>query len=52
MLAWQLFGAGMENFGKDDAPSVIGIPEYNDDEILMKVEAIGLCFSDCKLIKA
>jgi threonine dehydrogenase-like Zn-dependent dehydrogenase len=52
MLAWQLFGAGMENFGENEAPSVINIPDYNDDEILMKVVAIGLCFSDCKLIKA
>jgi len=52
MLAWQLFGAGMENFGENNAPSVIDVPTYNDDEILMKVEAIGLCFSDCKLIKA
>ncbi len=52
MLAWQLFGPGMENFGENEKPSVIDIPKFNDDEILMKVEAIGLCFSDCKLINA
>ncbi len=52
MLAWQLFGAGMEQFGAHDQPSVVPVPAYGPDEVLMKVEAIGLCFSDVKLIKA
>lgn len=52
MLAWRLFGAGMENFGEHDQPSVVPVPSYGPDELLMKVEAIGLCFSDVKLIKA
>ncbi len=52
MLAWQLFGAGMEAFGENEKPSVIPVPLYSDDELLMKVEAIGLCFSDVKLIRA
>jgi len=52
MLAWQLFGAGMEAFGENEKPSVIPVPSYSDDELLMKVEAIGLCFSDVKLIRA
>lgn len=52
MLAWRLFGAGLENFGENDQPSVIPVPRFGPDELLMKVEAIGLCFSDVKLIKA
>ncbi|RLD10153.1 MAG: hypothetical protein DRI44_06775 [Chlamydiae bacterium] len=52
MLAWQLFGAGMEAFGENEKPSVIPVPSFSDDELLMKVEAIGLCFSDVKLIRA
>ncbi len=52
ILAWQLFGAGFENFGKDDKPSVLPMPEIADDELLVKIEAIGLCFSDVKLIRA
>ena len=52
ILAWQLFGAGFENFGKDNKPSVLPLPEIADDELLVKIEAIGLCFSDVKLIRA
>jgi len=52
MLAWQLFGAGMENFGENEKPSLIPVPKFSPDQLLMKVEAIGLCFSDVKLIRA
>lgn len=52
MLAWQLYGAGMENFGREGRPAAIPVPEPGGDEVLMRVEAIGLCFSDVKLIKA
>ncbi|MCK5851987.1 alcohol dehydrogenase catalytic domain-containing protein [bacterium] len=52
MLAWQLFGAGMNTFGENEKPSLIPVPDYSDDQLLMKVEAIGLCFSDVKLIRA
>lgn len=52
MLAWRLFGAGLEHFGEHDQPSVVPVPTYGPDELLMKVEAIGLCFSDVKLIQA
>lgn len=52
MLAWRLYGAGMDNFGDNDKPCSIPVPHPTDDQILMKVEAIGLCFSDVKLIKA
>ena len=52
ILAWQLFGAGFENFGKEDKPSVLPLPQIADDELLVKIDAIGLCFSDVKLIRA
>lgn len=52
MLAWPLFGAGMEKLGKNDQPCVVPVPEISDDELLVKIDAIGLCFSDVKLIKA
>ncbi len=52
MLAWPLFGAGMEKFGKDDQPCVVPVPANGDDELLVKIDAIGLCFSDVKLIRA
>lgn len=52
MQAWQLFGAGMENFGENDGPSTIPVPQIGPDELLVRIDAIGLCFSDVKLIRA
>ena len=52
MLAWPLFGTGFEAFGKDDKPCVVPVPEIKDDELLVRIDAIGLCFSDVKLIRA
>lgn len=52
MLAWPLFGTGMETFGKNDQPCTVPVPEIKDDELLVKINAIGLCFSDVKLIRA
>ncbi len=52
MLAWRMFGAGMENFGVNDKPELIPVPEPGEDELLVRIEAIGLCFSDVKLIRA
>jgi D-arabinose 1-dehydrogenase-like Zn-dependent alcohol dehydrogenase len=52
MPAWRLFGAGMDKFGEQNQPSTVPVPAPNDDQLLMHVEAIGLCFSDVKLIKA
>jgi threonine dehydrogenase-like Zn-dependent dehydrogenase len=52
MLAWQLFGAGMDKLGKDDKPCTIPVPVNGDDELLVRIDAIGLCFSDVKLIRA
>ncbi len=52
MLAWQLYGAGMENFGLNDQPVQIPVPSIKPDELLVRIDAIGLCFSDVKLIRA
>ncbi len=52
MLAWPLFGKGFENFGRDDQPCEVPIPSVPDDCLLVRIDAIGLCFSDVKLIRA
>ena len=52
MLAWQMYGAGFENFGKEDKPVTLPVPEPKAGELLVKIDAIGLCFSDVKLIRA
>ncbi|MFQ6097166.1 MAG: alcohol dehydrogenase catalytic domain-containing protein, partial [Armatimonadota bacterium] len=48
--AWQLFGAGMENFGIDGKPARIPVAEPGPAQLLLRVDACGLCFSDVKII--
>jgi len=50
-LAWRIYGKRMENFGDNKRPVEIQIPEPGDDEILVRSDAVGLCFSDTKIIK-
>jgi threonine dehydrogenase-like Zn-dependent dehydrogenase len=50
-LAWQMFGAGFENFGRDKKPLRLPLRPPADNELLARVDAVSLCFSDVKLIK-
>jgi threonine dehydrogenase-like Zn-dependent dehydrogenase len=47
---WPLYGAGLENMGKDGAPINVHVPAYGPDELLIRHDACGLCFSDIKVI--
>ena len=47
---WPLYGAGMENLGKDGKPIEVPMPEYGPDQLLVRHDACGLCFSDIKII--
>ncbi|MCL5105378.1 MAG: zinc-binding dehydrogenase [Armatimonadetes bacterium] len=49
-LAWRMHEAGVENFGKTGVPDELPLPKPKHDEVLLRVDAIGLCFSDVKLI--
>ncbi|MFQ6057966.1 MAG: alcohol dehydrogenase catalytic domain-containing protein, partial [Anaerolineae bacterium] len=51
MLAWPLYGAGFENLGRDCQPVETPVPEYGPDELLVRHDACGLCFSDIKIIR-
>ena len=51
-LSWDLFGAGLENLGRNGRPVELPLREPNADEVLLRVDALGLCFSDVKLISA
>ncbi len=51
MKAWPVFGVGMENLGRDGQPLVIPVPEPGPNELLARVDAAGLCFSDVKILK-
>ena len=48
---WPLFGAGFENLGENDQPIDVPMPEFGPDELLIRHDACGLCFSDIKVIR-
>ncbi len=48
---WPLYGAGLENLGQDGRPIEAPVPAYGPDELLVRHDACGLCFSDIKVIK-
>ena len=49
-LSWPLYDAGLENLGKDGSPVELPMPEIRADQLLVRVDSVGLCFSDIKLI--
>ena len=52
MRAWQIKGTGFERFGRGDAPDEIPFPEHGEDDVVARVDAVGVCFSDAKLVRA
>jgi D-arabinose 1-dehydrogenase-like Zn-dependent alcohol dehydrogenase len=49
-VLWPLYGAGFGNLGKDGQPIEVPMPSYGPDELLVRHDAVGLCFSDIKVI--
>lgn len=49
---WPLYGAGWENLGKDGAAMELPLPQPGPDELLVRHDAVGICFSDIKVIRA
>ncbi len=47
---WHLYGAGMDNLGDEGKPAEVPMPTYGPDELLVRHDACGLCFSDIKVI--
>jgi threonine dehydrogenase-like Zn-dependent dehydrogenase len=50
-LGWNTYGRGIENVGVDGRPEPIEISEPAANQLLVRVDAVGLCFSDVKLIR-
>jgi D-arabinose 1-dehydrogenase-like Zn-dependent alcohol dehydrogenase len=48
---WPLYGAGFDNLGREGTPIEVPMPEPGPDELLVRHDACGLCFSDIKVIK-
>lgn len=49
---WPLYGAGFENLGVEGKPIAVPMPTYGPDELLVRHDACGHCFSDVKVIHA
>ena len=52
ILSWQLKGSGLDNIGTKGRPDTVPFPRYSEDNLIARVDAVGLCFSDVKLISA
>jgi L-sorbose 1-phosphate reductase len=50
-LAWNVYGAGIDHIGRDGRPESVPVPRPNADQLLIRVDAVGLCFSDIKLLR-
>jgi threonine dehydrogenase-like Zn-dependent dehydrogenase len=50
-LAWNVYGAGIDHIGRDGRPESVGVPRPRPDQLLIRVDAVGLCFSDVKLLR-
>ena len=50
-LAWNTYGPGVESIGRDGCPEPVEVPAPAPDQLLVRVDAVGLCFSDVKLIR-
>jgi len=48
---WPLFGAGFDHLGDDGRPAERRLPEVGPDEVLVRHDAVGLCYSDVKVIQ-
>src|SRR5512136_783303 len=52
ILSWQLKGAGLENLGSRGMPDTVPFPPSTEENLIARIDAVGLCFSDIKLINA
>ena len=50
-LAWNTYGKGIEGIGRDGCPEATDVPAPAADQMLVRIDAVGLCFSDVKLIR-
>lgn len=50
-LGWHMYGTGVENMGQQGNPEAIEVPDPAPDQLLIRIDAVGLCYSDVKLIR-
>jgi threonine dehydrogenase-like Zn-dependent dehydrogenase len=52
ILSWQLKGSGLDHIGTKGRPDTVPTPRATEEQLLARIDAVGLCFSDIKLISA
>src|SRR5207247_4426029 len=50
-LAWNVYGKGVEAVGRDGRPETVPVPRPSAEQLLVRVDAVGLCFSAVKRIR-
>lgn len=50
-LGWNTYGIGVESMGREGRPEHVDVPPTGADQLLVRVDAVGLCYSDVKLIR-
>jgi threonine dehydrogenase-like Zn-dependent dehydrogenase len=48
---WNLYGAGEDNMGRDGGPELLPVPRPDTDQMLVRIDSVGLCFSDVKIMR-
>ena len=43
-LGWNMYGTGLESMGENGSPEPMEIPEVAPDQLLIRIDAVGLCF--------
>lgn len=49
--AWNMYGAGLESIGRNGRPESFPVPKPGPDQLLVRIDSVGMCFSDVKIIK-
>ena len=49
--AWNVYGKGVESVGRGGLPEEVPVRAPDADQLLVRVDAVGLCFSDVKLVR-
>ena len=50
-LSWNLYGAGYDNLGKLGKPEIAPVAQPDSEQLLVRVDCVGICYSDVKLLQ-
>src|SRR5262249_25103540 len=49
--AWNLYGAGLKNLGRGGQQEPFAMPEPGDNQLLVRIDSISVCYPDVKIMK-